>query len=292
MAWAGIDEPFLQPIEVFKQMNARVRIKDDLLREIFLTGTPEELNWGYDLIHSKRVGSSKELLDVGVVFAKTEDNFHNSADYVKHLRMVYDENALKAYLNGEFVNLTHGRVYKYFTRALMKERTDLENLPIECGMDFNVDALSCEIFRKGPTWVHFFDEIRLKNATTYDMAEALKEKHPGITIYPDASGSARKTSSTRSDHAILREYGFTVRAHASNPPVRDRTNAFNALMRNGNVSFEGCPELISDLERCTWRNGDIDKRDPERTHASDGAGYAIEHLFPVISRKVTYSSAW
>ena len=124
------------------------------------------------------------------------------------------------------------------------------------------------------------------------MAEALKKKYPGIAIYPDATGSARKTSATMSDHAILRDTGFTVRAPLANPPVKDRTNAFNALMRNGNVSFENCPELISDLERCTWRSGDIDKRDPERTHASDAAGYAMVYNFPVISRNVNYDPAW
>ncbi|HEA68302.1 hypothetical protein LCGC14_1268430 [marine sediment metagenome] len=294
LAWAGIDEPFIQDKEVFKQMNARVRESRASQREIFLTGTPEELNWGYDLINN-----DKAEYDIGFVVAKTIANIHNPVEYAKNLQAAYDENEQKAYMDGEFLNLTHGRVYKDFTRELLKVRDEpgghpdsLKELPIECGMDFNVDALSCEIYRKGPGWIHFFDEIRLKNANTYDMAEALQKKYPGIAIYPDATGSARKTSATMSDHAILRAAGFTVRAPLSNPPVKDRTNAFNALMRNGNISFENCGELISDLERCTWRSGDIDKRDPERTHASDAAGYAVVYNFPVISRNVSYSPAW
>lgn len=292
LAWAGIDEPFIQDKEVFKQMNARVRESKATQREIFLTGTPEELNWGYDLINN-----DKGEFDIGYVVAKTIENIHNPEEYARNLQAAYDEDEQKAFMDGEFLNLTHGRVYKDFTREMMKERREghpnsISHLPIECGMDFNVDALSCEIYRKGPGWIHFFDEIRLKNANTYDMAEALYKKYPGIAIYPDATGSARKTSATASDHEILRRAGFIVRAPKANPPVKDRTNAFNALMRNGNVSFWNMPELISDLERCTWRSGDIDKRDPERTHASDAAGYAVVYNFPVISRNVSYELAW
>lgn len=301
LAWAGIDEPFLQSIDVYKQMNARVRIKDAPQREIFLTGTPEQLNWGYDLIHNKRVGHSKGELDVGVVFAKTEDNFHNAEDYVPNLRATYDENELKAYLDGEFLNLTAGRVYKDFNRSMIHERPDLDflvkqgTLPVMAGIDFNVDAMSAELFYKGPTWIHVFDEIRLKNANTFDLADALKINHPGITVYPDASGAARKTSSTSSDHEILRQAGFKVIAKAANPPVKERVLHMNKLLRGvdkeSGISFSNCPELISDLERCVWRSGDIDKRDDERTHASDALGYAVDYLFP-IHGGITSSSRW
>ena len=46
LAWAGIDEPFIQRKEVFDQMVARVRIASAECREIYLTGTPEQMNWG------------------------------------------------------------------------------------------------------------------------------------------------------------------------------------------------------------------------------------------------------
>ena len=286
LAWAAIDEPFIQKKDVFKQMNTRIRVKDAPQRELFLTGTPEQLNWGYDLIHSP--GD----MDVGVVFANTRANFHNSEDYVKNLEAAYSEEEQKAYLDGQFLNLTQGRVYKDFDRSMLVERKDLQNLPIECGMDFNVDAMSCEIYRRGPGWIHFFDEIRMRNANTYDMADALHKKYPGITIFPDASGGARKTSAVRSDHAILRDKGFRVVARKANPAVKDRVNAFNKLMRDGNCSFWNVPFLISDMERNTWRSGDIDKRDPEQTHSGDAGGYPIAYNFPVISRKITQSASW
>ena len=43
---AGIDEPFIQEYEVFQQMTFRVRHRLSKHREVNLTGTPEQLNWG------------------------------------------------------------------------------------------------------------------------------------------------------------------------------------------------------------------------------------------------------
>lgn len=287
LAWAGIDEPFIQDKEVFKQMNARVRHKFAAMREIFMTGTPEELNWGYDVIanHSGKY-------DLAFVVANTADNFNNPSDYVGILRAAYSEEEQKAFIDGQFLNLTTGRVYKDFDRSMIQARPDLKlrELPVCVGMDFNVDAMSAEIFYRGTNWVHVFDEIRLKNSNTFDMADTLKKKYPKATIYPDPSGSARKTSSTMSDHVILREAGFNVVSKRAHPPVKQRIHAFNKLMRGGNFSVENAPELVSDLERCTWRSGDIDKRDPERTHASDGAGYAFDYLFPVLSKSRSYKA--
>ncbi len=69
LAWAGIDEPFIQKKEVFDQMIARVRHPEANHLEIFLTGTPEQLNWGYEL-------SNRTDLDIGIVYGSTLDNLH------------------------------------------------------------------------------------------------------------------------------------------------------------------------------------------------------------------------
>ena len=288
LAWAGIDEPFIQKREVFDEMMFRVRVDAAVQREIFLTGTPEELNWGYDLAMN-----DKGLLDVGLVYASTRDNFHNASDFVTNIERAYDEDMQAAYLEGKFVNLTSGRVYKPFDRKIhLAERpTGLENLPIVAGIDFNVDYMSAEIAYQGPTWLHFFDEIRLSNSNTFELSAALKEKYPRINVYPDPTGSARKSSSSRSEHRILEDDGFKVYSKAQ-VGVRDRVNSVNKMLRDKNLSFENCPYWIGDLERNTWRSGDIDKRDLSMTHAGDGAGYMIEYLFPVRGGKVEMVDRW
>ena len=278
LSWAGIDEPFIQKREVFEQMTARVRHPDAVRSEIFLTGTPEELNWGYQLVNDSKI-------DVGTVNASTLDNPHLPKEYKDSLLAAYSKEQVDAYVHGKFVNLTQGRVYKDFDREKHCLNRETEGWEIGAGMDFNVDAMSCEIFAFTKKEIHVFDEIRLKNSGTYDMAEKLQEKYPGIKIFPDSSGSARKTSASKSDHDILRQAGFQILSPRKNPPIRDRVNSVNRLLRKELVTFTNCPYLIMDLERNVYRNGEPDKsRDPEQTHSSDALGYAVNYLMPVKPR--------
>ena len=150
-----------------------------------------------------------------------------------------------------------------------------------------MDALSGIIFRYSKNEIHVESEIRLKNAGTYDLAERLKDQYPGIKTFPDSTGSARKTSSAQTDHDILRSAGFKVLAPRANPPVKDRVNAVNKLLREGRLTMENCPTLLMDMEQNVWRNGDIDKT-RELSHSGDALGYAVAYLMPLRERKVTY----
>ena len=278
LAFAGIDEPFIQRKEVFDQMVARVRIRDADHREIFLTGTPEQLGWGWKL-------TNRTDLDMGVVYGSTLNNSYLPQQYKDNLLAAYSKEQIDAYVYGKFVNLTSGRVYREFDRVKHVSTREKMNLPIGIAMDFNVDAMTSIIFYKGADWIHVFDEIRLKNSNTFEMCEILNDKYPDAIVYPDASGSARRSSATQSDHDIIKKAGYKIRSPRKNPPVRDRVNAVNRLIRDGNFSCENCVNLIMDFEQNIWKSGDIDKTsDPEQSHASDAIGYAINFLFPIKSR--------
>jgi len=279
LAWAGIDEPFIQKKEVFDQMIARVRHPEANHLEIFLTGTPEQLNWGYEL-------SNRTDLDIGIVYGSTLDNLHLPEEYKQNLLSAYSDDEIKAYVHGQFVNLTQGRVYKDFDRTKhITKRTDLNNLPVVICQDYNVDYASALAVRMGNGWIHVFKEYRMSNANTYDMAELIKKDFPNVTVISDASGNARKSSAVSSDHEIMRSYGFTVKSPRKNPAVRDRVASVNKLIREGNFSVEGCPNLVMDLEQNVWRLGDIDKRDDKQTHLSDALGYLCNYYFPLRTRK-------
>ena len=159
------------------------------------------------------------------------------------------------------------------------------------GCDFNVDFMSavlCTQFTDGT--IHYYDEIRLKNSNTEQMARKMKAIEPNIEVYPDPAGSARSTTSNRSDHAILRDYGFLIRAKKSHPSHIDRLNALNRklLDADGNVTMTidlKCKYLIKDLEQVQRdKKGGIDKSNIELTHALDACSYAISYKFPVISK--------
>lgn len=280
VAAAGIDEPFIQSKETFDVVISRVREGRARNREIFLTGTPEQLNWGYDVAMN-----DEGRYDLGMVVGSTEANVHLPGQFIETLRAAYDENQVAAYMNGMFVNLTKGRVYRHFDRGTHVQSEILpDDAKVFAGIDFNVDYMSAEIFAEleGGRRVHVFDEIRQDDSDTYQLADRLHEKYPGITVYPDASGKGRKSSAKNTDHVILKDKGFDVVARKQNPAVKDRVNAVNRMLRDRRLTIENCPHLVRDLERVVWKNGDIDKlSDPALTHASDAAGYPLEYRYPV-----------
>lgn len=166
---------------------------------------------------------------------------------------------------------------------------------IFAGIDFNVDYMTAELFVELDGRTHFFDEIQQGDSDTYQLADRLHEKYPGITVYPDASGKGRRSSAKNTDHMILKDKGFKVVARKQNPAVKDRVNAVNRRIREGRCTISNCPKLIRDMERVVWKNGEIDKTsDPSLSHPSDAAGYAIERLHPVRIEKPyeEQPSAW
>ena len=280
LAAIGIDEPFIQDKMVFDIAMSRVRHPKAAHREIFLTGTPESLNWGYEVAMN-----DEGRYDIGVVRGDTRTNIHLPKEYAESMLSGYTPEMVDAYIKGEFVNLSTGRVYKPFNRDKHTAiRTDLRDMPLEivAGIDFNVDYLTAVIALNGKSFIHFFDEVRLSNSNTYELADELKKRYPGIRVFPDPTGSARKTSATKTDHQILKDHGFTVISKRQVLP-KDRVNAVNALLIKDALSVENCPHLVADFEREVWRNGEPDQTtDKARTHASSAAGYLINYLFPVL----------
>ena len=161
-------------------------------------------------------------------------------------------------------------------------------------MDFMTATFACQ-YTDGT--IHFFDEIRLKNRNTEELSIAMKKIAPGIEVYPDPAGKARSTTSRRSDHQILRDHGFFIRAKKSHPSHIDRLNALNRKLRDaeGNIGMTvdpSCTYLIKDLEQCQRdKRGGLDKSQIELTHALDACSYAIAHKFP-IRRMVGKSMNW
>ena len=292
LGWVWIDEPFLQKREVLMISLSRVRspLVPENEREIFFTGTPEALGWGYGVCMNDH-----GAYHIKWVRGSTRENIAAVGEgYLKTLESAYSAEEVQAYLEGRYVNLLQGRVYKPFDRSKhLFKRPDLAalNLPIIAGIDFNVDYMTAVVAYKGPNWLHFFDEIRLSNSNTFELALALKEKYPRINVFPDPTGTARKSSASQSDHRILEAAGFRVYSKGR-VAVKDRVNAVNKLLRHDDLSIEGCPHLIADLERNVWKSGDIDKRDLTLTHAADAPGYLVEYLYPVMGGRVKVVPRW
>jgi len=172
-------------------------------------------------------------------------------------------------------------------------KSDAESSPkVYCGMDFNVDWMTAvKVYEYTNQTIHYADEIRLTNSNTEEMAREIKRRWPEVnTIFPDSAGSARSTTG-KSDHQILRDFGFRIIARKANPPVKDRLNALNRKLKdaNGKISMTVDPKclyLIKDLEQCQRdKTGSLDKRsDDSLSHALDACSYLIAYKWPIVKQ--------
>jgi hypothetical protein len=97
-------------------------------------------------------------------------------------------------------------------------------------------------------------------------------------------------------HGYTDSYHATLRVPRANPPVKDRINGVNALLRNfaGQHRLlvdQGCKGLIKYFEQVCWKTDphgnplvELDKSDSMRTHISDAVGYLVAHEFPMRSQ--------
>jgi len=184
-----------------------------------------------------------------------------------------------------------GQIYYAFNRehnVKRLENPDLKTLYI--GMDFNLSPLCASVMVRYGDTLHVIDEIVLYSSNTHELADEIKTRYPGSKIfcYPDPAGSARSTKSQgRSDHDILANAGFIVKAPRSHTPVRDRINATNARL----CSAKGerhlfidpkCKYTIQCLERQVYKEGSNAVPDKgEFDHMNDALGYAVDFMFPI-----------
>ena len=272
---------------VWNKVIARNRQKCSMPNTVAVATTPE----GFRFVWERWVKNKAPGYEL--FRAKTMDNAANLPDgYIDNLRNSYPTALLSAYLDGEFVNLTAGSVYAEFDRVLnATNETAKDKEPLHIGMDFNVahGAAVVHVLRgDDPHAVHEFTEV----FDTPAMVALIKREFPGhsILIYPDASGQNRKSNNaSESDLSLLRAAGFRVCVNASNPAVKDRVLAFNAMIHNSGkrryrVNPEKCPNLVESLEKQAYnKHGEPDKSGG-LDHVLDAAGYMAVYRYPLTAR--------
>lgn len=252
--------------------------------------TPE----GFRFVYEKWKKDEKALeKGYQLIKASTRSNAKNlPEDYIQTLLDTYPANLIAAYIEGDFVNLTSGSVYSDFDRKKNgTDATEAANEILHIGMDFNVNNMACVVFveRKGNPYA--VGEI-VKQLDTPAMIIALKRRFPNhrICVYPDASGSARKSNNaSQSDISLLNDAKFTVFANHSNPAVKDRVLSMNAMINiNGKrrllVNASKCPSFVETLEKQVYdKHGEPDKT-TGLDHSGDAGGYFICFRYPVVRK--------
>ncbi len=260
------------------------RLRSGEVRQFAAASTPEGFKWLYS-----EFGSPDALArpDRKLIKMRTMDNPHLPDDFVERLKANYDPSLLKAYLEGEFVNLNTGQVYDRFDRFkhVIADIPKVEHEPLRIGVDFNVGNMSAVIAVRLGRQLLIIDEVAGAHDTDA-LAQEIRRRFPDrrIYAYPDASGGNRSTNASKTDIQILETYGFTNQSPRSNPPIRDRVAAVQALLENGKGEVRlqisaNCKRTIECLELQSYtEKGDPDK-DAGYDHMNDALGYLVWREF-------------
>jgi len=273
--------------DAIKRISSRNSFKKSTKNCIDFVSTPEGYTYMYNFF-VKNANENKLLLNL-----KTLNNIDNLGEgYIDGLREMYDETQLKAYLDGEFVNLTSSNVYYNFNRAINhSDRSIKEYDTLHIGMDFNIGNMSAV--------VHVVDDIPIavdeitRVLDTGQMCNVIKSKYPNnrIIIYPDSSGKNRSTNSDKTDIAILKDNGFALKYKNTNPLVTDRVKNMNRMFLNANgyigykVNTIKCHDYTEALERMGNDKNGIPDKTTGFDHITDAGGYFIYFNYPLKTKR-------
>ena len=182
------------------------------------------------------------------------------------------------------------RVAWAFTREehVLNQLPELDTSVLHIGMDFNVSPATAAICARHGDTLYQIDEIQMYSSNTFEMAEEIKRRYgkSKIFVYPDPSGNARKTSSNLTDHTILSNAGFLVKAPRKHDPVRDRINAINARFRSADGEkhlyiAKSNKYTVESLEKYTYKEGTQVPDKSGYDHMFDALSYCVAYLFPI-----------
>jgi len=266
---------------------ALARLRAGNVQQFYAATTPEGFGWAFDTFE-KNAGD-----DTALIRAKTTDNPYLPEGFVDSLLENYPEQLIKSYLEGVFVNLNTGQVYDRFDRVkhVTQNIPELDSEPLRIGIDFNVTNTNAVIGVRLGNQLLLIDEISGAHDTDA-LAQEIRRRFPNrrIYVYPDASGGNRSTNASRTDIEILESYGFSNQSPRSNPAVRDRVLAVQALLENskGEVRVqvsEKCKRLIECLELQSYTTKGEPDKEAGYDHMVDALGYLIVREFSPLNAR-------
>lgn len=281
------------------RLQGRVRVGN--CPQIAAASTPEGYGFMFTFFQEQQAENKK------LYRGKSEDNPYLDRDFVEDLKSKYHPQLVKAYLNGEFVNLESATVFYEFNRQRDVSGVFLPE-PAErivFGADFNVGQCHAVygVVRAGQKGqeLHCFAESKVSD--TFALVAHLQQKYPRhlaaglITCYPDASGSHDSTSSTQSDHEILRGAGVKVISERKNPYVAETLAHANVHMHRGLVKINptNCHDTINAVERWSYDSKTLKPAkggSTDYSHPGDALRYLIWQVFPRAGTRTGYGGRW
>lgn len=291
LAFGVINEMNLISEQGFHSFLARIRLKKAVLKQLAMSGTPEEFNWFYDMFVAEANPMAK------IIFGDARDNSYVASEYFDILKNSYDDLMQQRYIGGQYVSLLGKRALYAFDR-LKHGNQVIErdyNAPVKVSCDFNVYPMTATLWNYYPKtsqyWYTAFGEIKIDGADTFDLCNAIRDAvgadYKNAVIYPDPAGNARSTKDKNvTDISIMRQFGFkNLRFKSKIKSVRSELNAANSLFyRNRVLVSKNCKHTIRDYERSVIAKNSftIDKSNPELSHYVDGTKNMLGYDNPII----------
>lgn len=179
-------------------------------------------------------------------------------------------------------------------------------LPICWALDFNVNPMCSGVIQHKNGEVRVIDEIVLPDSSTdvactafLERATANKWDLKNLSVYGDASGGARDSTSGTTDWVIvsnrLRNLSPCFKIPSANPSLKDTLNAVNARLLNaaGDANLfvaDHCEQLVKDLRSTLWPS------DMKDSHCSAWLRYFVNEEYGIgfeglnLSGQVSYSN--
>lgn len=284
--------PAEKVLEVVKavQERCRVRMPPPFDRDpfIFFSTTAQGMGGTYQLCEYFK----KHKIPYAIVRGKTEYNTSLARSQIDLLRKLYTEEEAKAYLDGEFVNLTTGRVYPEFNRKIhvCMRFPVMPNETIYVGQDFNMgfNASAEIIVRNGHMFIfnsHHWDFMG-------NAPKRLREMYPTnpIIMIPDASGKEIMSGFTEE----MEQYNIELSWNNKNASITERIMAVNKALAWGQLSvmepIQDEKDSLQDKIIMGLETRDFDDQGKPRKgkgkealdHGCDSTEYGIWHIIHTI----------
>ena len=251
----------------------------------FIIGSPKGRDFFYDMYNHALNAENWRCWQF-----TTAQGGNVSEGELAQARQDLDERTYRQEYEAEFLSITNLIYYGLSDDNVMRKSvSDDPRIQLHIGMDFNIDPGCAVIGTQQGDGFHVFDEIAMYGTNTNEMVDEIWRRYPGrrIAVYPDASGSQRRTSANGvTDHIILKNAGFDLRVGSINPAVSDRIAAVNSMLCSSTsvrrlTIDPACKRLLECLRKHTYKEGTRQPDKGQYDHFNDALGYVVNHLYPI-----------
>lgn len=308
-ACGWMDEPAVQDSAMDEVFSTRVSDPAATIRQRLYTGTHEGASgWFYEMTHKYPTITVPMWANIFLsddTIASIKDRFNG------------DEARFKMYVEGQAQSLA-GSIYSCYAERHRRKCANPGDGHIAIGADLNVGLMCWPIARVLNGELHVFAEVVSRNTTTEAHVERVKQflldrnlatfrqgqfgpelvdrSGQRVDVHMDASGTARKTSATRTDKTIVRDAGLWPRSPSSNPLVKDRIETVQYAFSHDRAFVDpaGAPFTDRALRLHEYERGSSPPQPKKHwgsgeeplDAATDAFGYLATGVTPVLNRRV------